>query len=77
MFTGLLWYATWESFVSRKPRQMEMANGRTIPLSSHGIVVYLTESERDRLKLLSRCCYGFTVVLFLIYFFKRPFREGE
>jgi hypothetical protein len=77
IFTGYVWYATWESFVSSKPRQMEIASGRTIPLSSHGIVVYLTVSERDRLKLLNRCCYGFTFAFFLIYMFKKPFGNTE
>jgi hypothetical protein len=47
IFTGYVWYATWESFVSTKPRQMEIATGRTIPLSSHGIVVYLTVNESE------------------------------
>ena len=46
---------------------MQIAYGRVIPLSSHGVVVYLTEDERKRLSFLNHTAEGFAVsFLFLL-----------
>src|SRR5215472_2051263 len=50
---GLSWFALWNDFVSTRPRSMDVSVGRVIPLASHGVVVYLTKEEGQRLSLLN------------------------
>jgi hypothetical protein len=47
---GLAWTAgIWYQYQLNLPRRAEPANGRSYPLNVHGIVVYQTREERDRL----------------------------
>lgn len=50
---GMSWYSLWESYVATRPRVSQVEAGRTIPLRSHGVVVYLTHDESQRLKVLN------------------------
>jgi hypothetical protein len=58
-WTGLLvWmynWATWSSYISL-PRSPDQITGRLYPLNIHGIVVYLTHAEHDRLFIVG--CVG-------------------
>jgi len=75
LVTGMLWFSLWNQYVSTRPREMQRASGRIVPLSSHGIVVYLTEDERNRLRFLYYAGDVFGLSFVLIYLLKRPFRN--
>lgn len=53
MAVGISWYSLWESYVVTRPRVSQVETGRTIPLRSHGVVVYLTHDESQKLKVLN------------------------
>jgi hypothetical protein len=72
---GLSWLYLWDHYVSTKPREVHADQGRTVPLSSHGIVVYVTESERSKLTLLHYTGMALAAVFLTIYFVKKPFGE--
>jgi hypothetical protein len=44
--------ALWMHYYDTRPRLMDIRVGRTVPLNTHGIVVYLTNSEHFRLQTL-------------------------
>ena len=73
MSTGTLWFSLWNYYVSTRPREIQVTQGRVIPLSSHGIVVYLTLEERNRLAFLNHAGEVLAVTLLLVYFLKKPF----
>jgi hypothetical protein len=79
---GFSWYSLWNDYVVTRPRSMDSRAGRVIPLTSHGVVVYLTEEERQKLALLNHVGYGIglTFVSFSIWkqFVRRrqPLRES-
>ena len=73
MAMGMLWFSLWNYYVSTRPREIQRASGRIIPLSSHGMVVYLTESERNRLRFLYYAGNVFGLSFVLIHLLKRPF----
>jgi hypothetical protein len=66
MAVGMMWFSLWEHYVSTRPREMQSASGRVIPLHSHGLVVYLTQDERNRLRFLNRTAEAFAVVFLLL-----------
>lgn len=72
---GISWVSLWDYYVSTRPREIEVGQGRTIPLSSHGIVVYLTHSEAEKLKILNHTGYVLAGTFLLIYFVKKPFGD--
>jgi hypothetical protein len=73
MLMGMLWFSTWNYYVSSRPREIQVTQGRVIPLSSHGIVVYLTVEERNRLAFLNHAGEVLAVGFLLVYFLKKPF----
>lgn len=52
VFLGVCNALLWVRYYDTRPRVMDTAAGRTIPLNTHGIVVYLTSSEHRRLDIL-------------------------
>ena len=66
---GLSWYSLWEHYVATRPRSKDAQVGRVIPLVSHGIVVYLTQEEQRKLKVLDSVGtgVGLTFVLFSVW----------
>lgn len=77
ILTGVLWFSLWDFYVGTKPRANDVSNGRVIPLSSHGIVVYLTPEESAKLKLLNYGVYAFTFAFAAVYIWKKPFGNQE
>ena len=73
--TGAMWFSLWNYYVSTSPREMQSSHGRVVPLSSHGIIVYITEKEGGRLKLLNYGTYAFAFAFVLIHLFKKPFGD--
>jgi hypothetical protein len=60
-------------YAGTRPNTPDMTIGRTIPLNTHGTVIFLKTDEKQRLDAL-----GFTMGLsvlssVLIYVFRRPF----
>ncbi len=60
-------------YAGTRPNTFDVTVGRTIPLNTHGTVVFLTRDEKERLDAL-----GFTMGLsllssVLIYVFRKPF----
>jgi hypothetical protein len=53
---------------------MDSTEGRVIPLSSGGIVVYLTQEEKDRLKLLDIAGTGLLLSIVAVHVLKRRFK---
>jgi hypothetical protein len=70
---GLLWFSLWESYIRTKPREVQRNSGRVVPLISYGVVVYLTNDERDRLTFLNYAVYVFTISFGLVQLVKKPF----
>jgi hypothetical protein len=75
LLTGVLWFSLWNYYATTKPREIQAERGRLIPLSSHGIVVYLTQEEARNLKLLNYGVYVCTFAFVFFYLFKRPFGD--
>jgi len=71
--TGMSWFSLWNYYVSSRPREIQVTQGRVIPLSSHGIVVYLTMEERNRLAFLNHAGEVLAAGFLLVYFLKKPF----
>ncbi len=44
--------ALWMHYYDTRPKVLDASQGRIIPLNTHGIVVYLTNSEHLRLQTL-------------------------
>jgi len=66
-------YSLWMHYAGTRPNTLDVTVGRTIPLNTHGTVVFLTRDEKQRLDAL-----GFTMELsllssVLIYVFRKPF----
>jgi hypothetical protein len=75
MAAGLVWVSLWDHYVRTRPREMQNASGRVIPLHSHGFVVYLTEDERNRLRFLNRTVEVFAVSFLLTLFVDRAMKK--
>ena len=73
---GSSWYSLWSSYVATLPRTRQAETGRTIPLVSHGVVVYLTEDERHKLTVLNRVGEGLALILVLFSVWKEFIRPG-
>jgi hypothetical protein len=71
---AVCWYSLWEHYVLTRPRTIDGTQGRVIPLSSHGIIVYLTQEEKDRLKLLDIAGTGVLLSMIVVHVLKRPFK---
>jgi hypothetical protein len=56
----------WMHYYDTRPRSADMSVGRTIPLNTHGIVVYLTNSEHFRLQALMGASGGCFLLAILI-----------
>jgi hypothetical protein len=56
----------WMHYYDTRPRAVDMSVGRTIPLNTHGIVVYLTDSEHFRLQALMGASGGCFLLAILI-----------
>src|SRR5216684_1296186 len=63
---GLSWYSLWEHYAVTRSRAMQVEAGRIIPLVSHGVVVYLTQGERQKLAVLSLVGDGMGLVFVLV-----------
>ena len=66
MAVGMAWFSLWDHYVRTRPREMQIALGRVIPLHSHGVVVYLTEDERRRLSFLNHTAEALAVPFVLL-----------
>jgi hypothetical protein len=53
-------------YYNTRPRVMDARTGRTIPLNTHGIVVYLTNSENRNLQILPIVGGGLFLLAILI-----------
>ena len=73
--TGAAWYSLWEHYVQTRPRIMQSAVGRVIPLHSHGLVVYLTKDEQDWLTLIYFTGSVLALSVVVIHIFKTPFKR--
>jgi hypothetical protein len=71
---GSSWYSLWQHYVVTRPRAREVETGRIIPLVSHGVVVYLTENERQKLPVLNYAGNGMGLMLVLISIAKQFLR---
>jgi len=74
---GLSEYSLWEHYVVTRPRARQVEAGRTIPLVSHGVVVYLTQNEKRRLTLLTYVGNGIGLVFVLFSIWKQFLRQGS
>lgn len=72
---GLSWYSLWESYVVTRPRAKQVDAGRVIPLRSHGVVVYLTQNERQKLTVLYSVGNGMGLTLVLVSICKEFLRQ--
>jgi hypothetical protein len=73
--TGISWVSLWDYYVNTRPREVEAAQGRTIPLFSHGVVVYLTQTEAEKLRILNHTGYVLAGIFLFIYIIKKRFGE--
>jgi hypothetical protein len=53
-------------YYNTRPRLMDATSGRTIPVNTHGIVVYLTDSENRNLQILPTVGGGLFLLAILI-----------
>jgi hypothetical protein len=75
------WF-TWgdlENTYVKYPRSPEPQEGRTVPHAVKGIIVYITESQRDLLSLLGWIQIGSGAIAALVILIHRgdPFRSKE
>lgn len=59
----------WMHYYDTRPRSPDAKSGRTIPLNTHGIAVYITRGEHFRLKALmlaTGACFITAVVIEII-----------
>src|SRR2546430_2567403 len=70
-------YSLWEHYVVTRPRARQVEAGRTIPLVSHGVVVYLTQNEKRRLTLFTYVGNGIGLVFVLFSIWKQFLRHGS
>lgn len=63
---GSSWYSLWQHYVVTRPRARQVEAGRTIPLVNHGVVVYLTQNERQKLSILNYAGNGMGLMLVLV-----------
>jgi hypothetical protein len=77
MAVGMAWFSLWDHYVSTRPREMQSASGRVIPLHSHGVVVYLTEDERKRLTFLNHTTETLAVCFLLLLLLNRSMRKTQ
>ncbi len=66
-------YSLWMNYAGTRPKTLDVTVGRTIPLNTHGTVVFLTIEEMHKLHSLE---YTTGLSLFssvLIYVFRKPF----
>ncbi len=73
MGTAVCWFSLWWHYVGTRPRTIDSTQGRVFPLSSHGIIVYLTQEEKDRLKVLYLVGSGLALSIVAVHVLKRPF----
>ena len=71
---GLSWYSLWEHYVVTRPRVRQVEAGRTIPLASHGVVVYLTQDERQKLTVLNYAGDGMGLIFITFSIWKQFLR---
>ena len=74
---GLSEYSLWEHYVVTRPRARQVEPGRTMPLVSHGVVVYLTRNEKQRLTLLSYVGNGMGLIFALFSVWKQFIRRSS
>ncbi len=68
-------YSLWMHYAGSCPNTLNVTVGRTIPLNTHGTVVFLTRGEKHRLDVL-RYTTGLSLLSSaLIYVFRKPFRD--
>jgi hypothetical protein len=64
---SIAWYSLWDHYVRTRPATMNSEAGRVIPLHSHGLVVYLTTSERQKLRFTNYAATVAAILAVLIY----------
>src|SRR5438132_2251434 len=74
---GSSWYSLWQHYVVTRPRARQVEAGRTIPLVNHGVVVYLTQNERQKLSILNYAGNGMGLMLVLVSIAKPFLRPGS
>jgi len=61
----LIWTShVWYQYQATLPRHPDTARGNIYPLNVHGIVVYQTRDQRDRLDRLDHSSFGLVIVAF-------------
>jgi hypothetical protein len=69
-------YSLWMHYAATRSKTSDAAIGRTIPLNTHGTVVFLTQDERHRLSTLGYAAALSLLSSALIYVFRKPFGDG-
>jgi len=49
----LTYMGLWEQYAHTKPDAANLSSGRIYPLNEHGLIVYLTSAEQNRLHMLA------------------------
>jgi hypothetical protein len=71
---GIAWYSLWDHYVRTRPATVQSESGRVIPLHSHGLVVYLTRSEQQKLHFTYYAGFVAGILIVLIHVVKEPFK---
>jgi hypothetical protein len=64
IWTSHVWY----QYQATLPRRPDTATGNLYPLNVHGIVVYQTRDQRDRLDRLDYSSFGLMILAFAVGF---------
>jgi len=66
-FAGIFWtLAIWSSYLNSLPRTPVAATGKIFPLNIHGVVVFQTREEQQRLDLVQYSSIAIIAVSFMM-----------
>ncbi len=68
-------YSLWMHYAATRSKISDETTGRTIPLNTHGTIVFLTLDERQRLDTLGCAAALLLLSSALIYVFRKPFAQ--
>jgi hypothetical protein len=70
-----VWFSLWWAYVEIRPRKMEISSGNVVALHSHGVVVYLTTSDKHALQVFYYLGFTSAIAAIAIHFVKEPFKR--
>jgi hypothetical protein len=69
------WFSLWWAYVEIRPRKIQISSGNVVPLHSHGVVVYLTPSDKHTLQVLYYIGFTSGIAAVVIHLVKEPFKR--